>query len=172
MVPVLVTLGSDSGFWFQLTQGQFGDYVIAQEQTGEKKRLSEQQRQWSVWMRNSCKKQMVSLSFLLLLLIFLFCFFLPLNSVEQTTQQHIFHLQSFTEGNSPLLFRFFLMFTDRKANNLWRIGRADLSRSQQRTRPAPLVHDSLSPVVGSQGKHTYICLWMLSTKHSTTVRCC
>lgn len=36
VVPVLTTLGSDSGFWFQLTQGQFGDYLIAWEWRGEK----------------------------------------------------------------------------------------------------------------------------------------
>jgi len=38
VVPVLITLGSDSGFWFQLTQGQFGDYLIAQEWRREEKR--------------------------------------------------------------------------------------------------------------------------------------
>lgn len=62
-------------------------------------------------------------------------FFFFLNSVEQTTQQHIFHHQSFAEGNSSLLFHFFLMFTDRKANSLWRTGRADLSGGHSR-RPA------------------------------------
>lgn len=72
-----------------------------------------------------------SLSFLLLFLFFFFLFFF-LNSAEQTTQQHIFHHQSFAEGSSPLLFHFFLMFTDHKANGLWRTGKADLSWGHSR----------------------------------------
>lgn len=127
MVPALITLGSDSSFWFQLTQGQFGDYLIAQEWRGEEKRPCRAAAMECVGEELLKKADGFSLSFLLLFLRFFF-----LNSVEQTTQQHIFHHQSFAEENSPLLFHFFLMFTGCKANGLWSTGRADLSWGHSR----------------------------------------
>lgn len=128
MVPVLITLGSDSGFWFQLTQEQFGDYLIALQWRGEEKKPFWEAAIECVGEELLKKADGFSLSFLLLFLVFFF----PLNSTKQTTQQHIFHHQSFAEGNSPLLFHFFLMFTDCKANGLWRTGRADLSQDDSR----------------------------------------
>lgn len=61
-------------------------------------------------------------------------------AVEQTAQQHIFHHQSFAEGNSPPLLHFFLMFTDRKANGLCRTG-TEASWGQT-TEPTPLAKGS------------------------------
>lgn len=72
MVPALITLGSDSSFWFQLTQGQFGDYLIAQEWRGEEKRPCRAAAMECVGEELLKKADGFSLSFLLL---FLSCFF-------------------------------------------------------------------------------------------------
>lgn len=72
MVPVLITLGSDSGFWFQLTQGQFGDYLIALQWRGEEKKPF-----WEAAIECVGEELLkiadgFSLSFLLLFLVFFF----------------------------------------------------------------------------------------------------
>lgn len=89
-----------------------------------------------------------------LLLPLLSSLFFP--PVEQTAQQHIFHHQSFAEGNSPPLLHFFLMFTDRKANGLWRTAGTAASWGQS-TEPTPL----------AQGSRSSLCSWVLSVNHST-----
>lgn len=77
--------------------------------------------------------------------------------MEQTAQQHIFHHQSFAEGNSPPLLHFFLMFTDRKANGLCRTG-TEASWGQT-TKPTSLAK-------GSRGS---TCAQVLSVNHGTGV---
>lgn len=72
MVPVLITLGSDSGFWFQLTQGQFGDYLIALQWRGEEKETFWEAAIESVGEELQKKADGFSLSFLLLFLVFFF----------------------------------------------------------------------------------------------------
>lgn len=70
MVPVLITLGSDSGFWFQLTQGQFGDYLIALQWRGEEKKPFWEAAIECVGEELLKKADGFSLSFLRLFLVF------------------------------------------------------------------------------------------------------
>lgn len=108
-----------------------------------------------------------------------FSFFFFPNSTKQTTQQHIFHHQSFAEGNSPLLFHFFLMFTDCKAKGLWRTGRADLSRGDSRGLADILGAQQAAPGSWQPGEanthlpwdaewQTWRCSWQLLTMGSGT----
>lgn len=142
-------VGREHGAWSQLTQGQ----QALSSCTGVPERGAAFLVQgWSRGEELLKKADGFSPSFLLLPLLSSL-FFPP---VEQTAQQHIFHHQSFAEGNSPPLLHFFLMFTDRKANGLWRTAGTAASWGQS-TEPTPL----------AQGSRSSLCSWVLSVNHST-----